>query len=175
MLNTGSGSRRPRWTGGTRPCPGGTRSCCLPQPRCTTAPDSLLLLVLAGSLEASVQLVDVDLVQALLLRDCGKARARGQGGWGHWEFGGGGTQQRSGGQDGRCKPSAAGDRPGFPGNHRLCVLATQQRRRALAPTRRATKLRSRDSTSPRLRLLLCGVGPPQSEHLVLGCCYYYHG
>lgn len=34
-------------------------------------PDSLLLLILTRSLEASVQLVNVDLVQALLLGDWG--------------------------------------------------------------------------------------------------------
>lgn len=45
-------------------------------PAAPTAPDrdSLLLLILTGSLEASVQLVDVDLVQALLLGDWGGAR-----------------------------------------------------------------------------------------------------
>lgn len=42
-------------------------------------PDSLLLLVLTGSLEASIQLVDIDLVQALFLRDCSKQEALGQG------------------------------------------------------------------------------------------------
>jgi hypothetical protein len=31
--------------------------------------DSLLLLILAGSLQASVQLINVDLIQALFLRD----------------------------------------------------------------------------------------------------------
>lgn len=51
-----------------RPCPGGAHS---PpgSPTATMPPDpnSLLLLILTGSLEASVQLVNVDLVQALLL------------------------------------------------------------------------------------------------------------
>lgn len=40
-------------------------------PRAAPDPDSLLLLILTGSLEASVQLVNVDLVQALLLGDWG--------------------------------------------------------------------------------------------------------
>lgn len=40
-------------------------------------PNSLLLLILTGSLEASIQLVNVDLVQALLLGDCSKAEWTG--------------------------------------------------------------------------------------------------
>lgn len=39
--------------------------------------DSLLLLILAGSLEASIQFINVDLIQALFLRDW-QGEVRGQ-------------------------------------------------------------------------------------------------
>lgn len=51
-----------------RPCPGEVHSPpASPKAAVPPDPNSLLLLVLTGSLEASVQLVNVDLVQTLLL------------------------------------------------------------------------------------------------------------
>lgn len=68
----------PRWISWSRWCPSWAH-CPPASPYAFMPPDvnSLLLLILTGSLEASVQLVNVDLVQTLLLRDCSKGRGRG--------------------------------------------------------------------------------------------------
>lgn len=76
-----------------RLCPGGVHSPPASPNPLVPQPHSLLLLVLTGSLEASVQLVNVDLVQALLLRDCSKAK-------GMWVTGSGDT--RTSGADTEC-------------------------------------------------------------------------